>query len=59
VRTLTIFERLAFTDPAVLLALERLGLLVLDDHLPTPTARLLRHGAWKRVNRRKRQVRQA
>ncbi len=55
----TVFERLAYSDPDVLLTLARLGLLVLEDYLATPVARTLRHGAWRRVGGRVRQVRQA
>lgn len=56
---MTIFERLAYLQPAVLLALAALGLLHIDDHLPGGTAQLMRHAAWCRVGRRMRQVRVA
>jgi hypothetical protein len=57
--TVSIFERLAYEQPMVLLSLASLGLLVIDDHLPGGTARLMRHAAYRRVNRRIRQVRVA
>ncbi len=56
---MSIFERLAYEQPMVLLSLASLGLLVIDDHLPGGTARLMRHAAYRRVNRRIRQVRVA
>jgi len=59
VHTLTIFERLAYTAPEALVILEHRGLLTIDDHLPTPMARLMRQRAYRRMGRRIRQVKQA
>lgn len=55
----TVFECLAWSQPEVLLALARMGLLIIDDHLPGGIPVLMRHAAWKRVRRRIRQVRVA
>lgn len=57
--TISIFEYLAFAQPWVLLALERAGLLVVEDWLPATAARLMRARAYNRVGRRMRQVRSA
>lgn len=55
--TVSVFEFIAFSQPWILVALERAGLLVIDDWLPTQAARLMRARAYRRVNRRIRQVR--
>lgn len=56
----TVFECLAWSQPEVLLALARMGLLVIDDHLPGGVQALMRHAAWRRGHRgRIRQVRVA
>lgn len=55
--TISVFEFIAFSQPWVLLALERAGLLVIDDWLPAPAAGLMRARAYRRVGRRVRQVR--
>ena len=55
----TVFEHLAFGAPVVLVTLERRGLLVIDDYIDTPAARLMRRAAYRRMGRRTRQVRVA
>ncbi|NPV72068.1 MAG: hypothetical protein HPY55_15790, partial [Firmicutes bacterium] len=54
---ITVIEYLAETAPWVLLQLQEQGLLVIEDHLPAGTARLMDHSAWNRVRGRVRQVR--
>ena len=57
---ITVFEFLAMTEPWILRCLETLGLLVITDHIPESTFRMMSHGAYKRVTRgRIRQVRAA
>ncbi len=58
-KILTIFAYLAFSDPWALLELERRELLVIMDHLPKGTVWFLRHGGYKRIKRRIRQVKWA
>jgi len=54
----SIFERLAWSQPEVLLALAEMGLFVIEDYLPGGIPALMRHAAWRRGHRgRMRQVR--
>lgn len=55
--TIPVFEYVAYSSPWVLIALEQRGLLVIEDWLPGPAARLMRARAYRRIGRRIRQVR--
>lgn len=54
---MTIFERLAYAQPEILLARATMGMLCIEDYIPAGMAVLMRHAAWHRVNRRLGQVR--
>ncbi len=57
--TVTVFERIAFADPGILVDLQWLGLLVISDHLPLVAVELMRERAYRRIGRRLRQVKSA